>query len=154
MDFFAQFVPFNPKTLWVTYHHSCHTRNHRMHRPADPRTQFDVLVDVLREVQPGRPGGPRQGGGPYAEMRRDVVTQIQENPRARLTLFSLALALTRERSESAEQARRELRQFASAVEDRFGVDILRTAAANRDALPEVPERLFDPVRTDGGDPAA
>lgn len=125
-----------------------------MNRGGEAPDQFEVLVDVLSEVQSGVSDGSPQveyrDDVAYAEMRRGVGQQIRESPRARLTLFSLALAALRERTESPAQLHRELRQFARAVEDRFGVDVLRTAARHRDELPEIPEALFDTVRADGG----
>lgn len=78
------------------------------------------------------------------ERRRAVVDHVRTNERAQLTLFLLAVELKASEAANDSQLVADLRAFVEAVYDRFAVNLLRTAASNRDCLPAtVPDDLLD-----------
>lgn len=120
-------------------------------------TEFTALLDLLEEIPEIADDVDRRGTATSPEtptdQRQAVLRRLRTDPEARMTLFRLALEVKRGATDSEEDLRAELRAFAAAVEDRFDVDLLRTAAARRDRLRDVPEGLLegpavDPSTTD------
>lgn len=113
------------------------------------QTNLGVVLEMLRE-EPSLDAGDglavRGGSAVPAEQREQVVEHVRSDTDAQLTLFLLAAELKADATDSEAAFRAELRTFAEAVHERFGVNLFRTAAANRDRLPpRVPEEFL----TDG-----
>lgn len=101
------------------------------------RSAFAVLLDVLEESLEGAGEVTRRSPQPTTisqERREAVIDHLRESPEAQVTLFQLALEVKANATESPETLREELQDFAAAVNDQFGVDLLATVAANRDRL--------------------
>lgn len=111
------------------------------------QSNLGVVLALLREEGDLQSdGGPLVRGEPAVtpERRRAVVDHVRTNERAQLTLFLLAVELKASGAASDTQLAADLHTFAEAVRDRFGVNLLRTAASNRDRLPSnVPDALLD-----------
>lgn len=98
---------------------------------------FLVLLDVLEETLEGSGEVTRRSTQPTTisqDRRRAVIEHLRESPEAQLTLFQVALAVKADATESPETLHEELQDFVAAINDRFGVDLLATVAANRDRL--------------------
>lgn len=117
------------------------------------KTNFDALLDLLAELPETADDVTRRGSAGASlsdERRRAVERRLREDPEARLALFSLALEVKRERADSEDALRSEVRAFAAAVDDRFDIDLLGTAAAHPDRFAEVPDGLFEGTDGDSG----
>jgi len=114
-------------------------------------TEFTALLDLLEEIHEMADDVHRRGASSSADVPTDqrhaVLRRLRSDPEARLTLFRLALEVKRDATDSEDDLRTELRRFTGAVESRFGVDLLGTAAAHRSQLADVPDGLLE--RTDG-----
>lgn len=120
-----------------------------------PDSDLGVVLALLREeVDLLSDGGLLLRGGETisAEHREAVVEHVRADTEAQLTLFLLAVELKAAEAASEERLREELCAFVDAVRERFGVDLLETAAAHRDRLPpSVPAALFDGERLGNAD---
>jgi hypothetical protein len=109
-------------------------------------SNLGVVLELLREepaVEAGDGLLVRGESSVTAEQREAVVDHVQSDATAQLTLFLLATELKADATDSDAAFEAELRAFVEAVRDRFDVNLLRTAAANRDRLPDqVPETLL------------
>jgi hypothetical protein len=74
------------------------------------------------------------------ERRAAVVEHVCGSVDAQLTLFLLAAELKADAVADETQLETELRTFATAVRERFGVNILRTAREHRDRVPDTSRR--------------
>jgi hypothetical protein len=109
-------------------------------------SNLGVVLELLREepdVEAGDGLLVRGASSVTAEQRDAVVDHVRTDTTAQLTLFLLATELKADATDSEEAFETELHTFVRAVRDRFGVNLLRTAAANRDRLPDqVPDGLL------------
>jgi hypothetical protein len=106
-----------------------------------------VLDDVLNEPPPG--------WGNHSSMdeeTRAVIDHLRGSPEAQVTLLVLAWEMKADTIDDEEVLRDELRAFAATIDDRFDVDLLRTAAANLASLPAEFPTQFLPDDTGDGDP--
>lgn len=110
------------------------------------QSNLGVVLDLLREAPELQSDDDllvRGESSVTPERREAVVDHIRRDTDAQLTLFLLATELKTGGADSEEALREELRGFAEAVHARFGVNLLRTAAANRERVPSrVPDELF------------
>lgn len=98
---------------------------------------FTVLLDVLEETLEGSGEVTRrssQSTTTSQDRRQAVIERLRESSEAQVTLFQLALAVKADATDSPERLREELEEFAAAIDDQFGVDLLSTVAANPDRL--------------------
>lgn len=111
------------------------------------QSNLGVVLAILREEGDlSADDGPLVRGESTVppERRRAVVDHVRTNERAQLTLFLLAVELKAGEAASDPQLVADLCAFAEAVYDRFDVNLLRTAASNRNRLPAtVPDDLLD-----------
>jgi hypothetical protein len=109
-------------------------------------SNLGVVLELLREepdVEAGDGLLVRGASSVTARQRDAVVDHVQSDTTAQLTLFLLATELKADATDSDAAFETELRTFVGAVRDRFGVNLLHTAAANRDRLPDrVPDALL------------
>lgn len=110
------------------------------------QTNLGVVLELLREESDLDAGDGLEVRGESSvtpEQREQVVEHVRSDTDAQLTLFLLATELKADATDSGETFETELRTFVEAVRDRFGVNLLRTAADHRDRLPpRVPDDLL------------
>lgn len=109
-------------------------------------TNLGVVLELLRtdpDLQSGDGLLVRGETSVTAAEREAVVDHVRSDTDAQLTLFLLATEMKVDATESESAFREELRAFVGAVHDRFGVNLLRTAAAHPERLsPQVPDDLL------------
>lgn len=103
------------------------------------RTNFEVLLDLLADECDGQAPVFRGAGDGERTVdpdhRRRVVRHLQEDRTAQLTLFLLAREMTADGAGSPALHRRSIVEFATAVQDRFDIDLLRVAREHNELLP-------------------
>ena len=97
-------------------------------------TTFALLLEILDGVLEESPL-TRGGDQPLDDQERAVIDHLRGNPEAQVTLLLLAWELKAETIDDPARLRTELQTFAATIKDRFGVDLLRTAAAHPSHLP-------------------
>jgi hypothetical protein len=95
---------------------------------------FALLLEILDGVLDESPL-TRRGDQPLDAQERAVIDHLRGNPEAQVTLLLLAWELKAESVDDTGRLQTELRTFATIIKDRFGVDLLRTAAAHPSRLP-------------------
>ncbi|WP_255198550.1 hypothetical protein [Halorarius litoreus] len=109
-------------------------------------TNLGVVLELLRadpELQSSDGLLVRGETSVTAAQREAVVDHVRTDTDAQLTLFLLATEMKADATASESAFRDELQEFAEAVHERFGVNLLRTAAAHPERLPaRVPDDLL------------
>jgi len=95
---------------------------------------FALLLEILDGVFEESPL-TRGGDQLLDDQEQAVIDHLRGNPEAQVTLLLLAWELKAETIDDPARLRSELRTFATTIKDRYGVDLLRTAAAHPSRLP-------------------
>ena len=111
-----------------------------------PHDQFGHLLSVLEEGI-DEDALTRGAHSEADEPPRAIITHLRDSPDAQITLLVLAWEMKADAIDDEAMLRDDLQTFADTLQDRFGINLLQTAAANPSALPEgFPTQLLPPTR--------